>query len=349
SGLGGFVWEDLKGNGVQDGGPEIGLDGVAVELLDSAGSPLVPPQTTVTAGGGLYSFANILPGDYIVQVTPLGGRVFSPQDVAPMLDSDVDPLTGQTAIINVPSNSSVTGVDAGMFTGLIIGDLVWVDLNANGLLTTGEPGWNGVTVNLLDSTGNPFVPARTTVTAGGGLYSFAVPAADYIIEVVLPVNFTFTTQDAGNDALDSDVDPATGRTAVITVSADDDTIDAGLIQTSIQPLTVTKTAIDLSPAPGLQQGDTVGWIVCVLNANASDATNVNITDSIDTTSQTLVPNSIEYGVGTNCPSTTPIAGDYDVSGPTAVPDTNNINVVIPLLAPAEYGILYFEVTLDDPG
>ena len=58
-----------------------------------------------------------------------------------------------------------------MYRLATIGDLVWSDANANGLLDGGETGLDGVTVNLLDATGTTIVD--TTTTAGGGAYSFA--------------------------------------------------------------------------------------------------------------------------------------------------------------------------------
>ena len=346
--LEGFVWDDANGDGIQDTpAPETGLAGIDVDLYDALDN-LVASTTTVGVLNPNYTFNNVTPGDYYLEFTLPAGFVFSPQDVTPTLDSDVDPLTGQTAIFNIPSDSTTTGIDAGMFLGQTIGDFVWVDLDSNGIQNVGEPGWNGLTVNLLDDTGAPLVPPRTTVTAGGGFYSFSVPVDDYIVEFVLPGNFIFTTQDAGNDALDSDADETTGQAPVAAGAGINDTIDAGIIQTNLQALSITKNSVALSPLP-LEQGDSVGWIICVFNPNAASATNVNMTDAINTATQTLVTNSIEFGVGTACPTTTPIAGDYDVSGPTPVADTNNISVTIPTLNAMEYGILYFEVTLNDPG
>ncbi|NNM30872.1 MAG: hypothetical protein HKO57_15235, partial [Akkermansiaceae bacterium] len=94
------VWRDLDGDGQQDGG-EPGLDGVTVRLLDpNAGFSVV--ATTTSAGGGVYSFLDLVPGDYVVEFVSPAGWIFSPQNAAAdTVDSDADPVTGRTATINL--------------------------------------------------------------------------------------------------------------------------------------------------------------------------------------------------------------------------------------------------------
>ena len=58
--LGNQVFADTNNNGLRDGS-EVGLDGVTVRLLTSAGSVL---STTTTAGGGFYRFDGLLANDY---------------------------------------------------------------------------------------------------------------------------------------------------------------------------------------------------------------------------------------------------------------------------------------------
>ena len=68
---------------------------------------------------------------------------------------------------------------------------------------------NGVTVNLLDGSGNPVKDANgnpiTTVTANDGsgnpgYYEFpGLPAGSYQVEFVKPGGYGFTTPDAGSD------------------------------------------------------------------------------------------------------------------------------------------------------
>ena len=111
-----------------------------------------------------------------------------------------------------------------------IGDRVWNDVDGDGIQDDGELGIQGVTVNLLDAEGNV---VATTVTDANGNYRFVIgDPGTYVVEFVPNSGWTFTTKDAGdNDALDSDADPATGRTPSFTVSAGqtDLTLDAGLV------------------------------------------------------------------------------------------------------------------------
>ncbi len=94
----------------------------------------------------------------------------------------------------------------------------------------GEPGLGGVVVNLLDGSGATLLASQSTT--GGGSYSFGgLLTATYIVEVAPAGPFVFSPQDAGgDDALDSDVDPGSGRTAPIdfTTGSQVVNVDAGL-------------------------------------------------------------------------------------------------------------------------
>ena len=58
---------------------------------------------------------------------------------------------------------------------------VWGDANGNGLPDGGEPGWNDVGIDLLDSAG---ATLQTTTTAGDGDYQFAaLPWGEYSVSI----------------------------------------------------------------------------------------------------------------------------------------------------------------------
>ncbi len=63
--IGDFVWNDVNDNGLQDPG-EIGIGGVAVDLLDTSSTVLA---STVTDAAGKYSFAVADPGTYVLRFT----------------------------------------------------------------------------------------------------------------------------------------------------------------------------------------------------------------------------------------------------------------------------------------
>jgi hypothetical protein len=119
----------------------------------------------------------------------------------------------------------------------VVGDYVWSDTDGDGVQDAGEPGINGVTVNLRDALG---VLKATTTTAHGvvtgadGFYSFDnLATGNYQIEFVAPLGRFFSPQGAGgNAALDSDADPATGvaQISLTTASPSSDlTTDAGMV------------------------------------------------------------------------------------------------------------------------
>jgi LPXTG-site transpeptidase (sortase) family protein len=110
--LGDFVWNDRNADGIQDVG-EVGIDNVKVNLY--ADGTLI--ATTTTAGGGLYLFKNLTPGDYYVEFIPPTGYVISPQDQGGnnANDSDVDPVSGRTITTTVASGENDLTWDAGLY------------------------------------------------------------------------------------------------------------------------------------------------------------------------------------------------------------------------------------------
>jgi fimbrial isopeptide formation D2 family protein/uncharacterized repeat protein (TIGR01451 family) len=234
SALGDFVWEDVNANGIQDGG-EMGIGGVTVNLLSGTGTPTGMSTLTATADGS-YSFTGLDRGDYIVEfILPDASWAFSPQDQGgdDAVDSDANPNAGpnlgRTAVVNLSAGETNLTVDAGMFQPIILGDFVWDDLDGDGIQDGGEPGIDGVTVELLNASGDA---VSTATTMGGGAYSFTilVPGTYSVRFSNLPANYVFTFDNqGGDDGVDSDADRTTGETAQITVASGDtiDNIDAG--------------------------------------------------------------------------------------------------------------------------
>jgi uncharacterized repeat protein (TIGR01451 family) len=191
--LGDRVWLDQNGNGVQDAG-ESGIPGVTVTLFTSGGTQVGAPTTTDATG--IYAFPNLPPSDYYVQFTPPSGYISSPanQGGNDAADSDAD-ATGRTAITTITPGESDPTWDAGMYIPVSLGNLVWSDVNNNGLVDGGESGINGVVVNLYhDTNSNSQIDAgemvATQTTSGGGLYLFdnLIPGS-YLVQ--LPAsNFT---------------------------------------------------------------------------------------------------------------------------------------------------------------
>jgi hypothetical protein len=80
---------------------------------------------------------------------------------------------------------------------------------------------------ILDGDGNPI----GTTTDSNGLYTFThLLPGTYVVQFDPPAGYVFTTQNATDDAADSDANPTSGKTGLIPLSANETitTVDAGL-------------------------------------------------------------------------------------------------------------------------
>ena len=240
--LGNFVWEDLNANGVQNVG-EPPVSAVDVELLDASGASFGVPVTATTDAFGAWTIPNIRPGDYRVKFTPPAGAGwnFSPTGAGvATTDSNPNPATGVTATFAAVSGTDDLTIDAGLYKYATLGDLVWEDVNGNGVRDVGDAGVDAVTVRLLDNSGNPVlnagIPMQTT-TAGGGIYTFgSIVPGTYRIGIVKPAGWAFTilNSSSATDLTDSDIARATGISDPVTLISDqtDNSVDGGMYRTS---------------------------------------------------------------------------------------------------------------------
>jgi hypothetical protein len=220
--IGDFVWEDTNLNGVQD--PlEPGLSGVTVKLTGTDGNGTPVNLMTTTSGVGFYEFANLVPGNYMVEFVrpaPNGNGqkyVSSPRDAGgdDTKDSDADIVTGKTVVYTLNSGDNNMTVDAGFYRCAEVGDYVWYDglsSVSNNVQDAGDVGLNNVTVELYNQS-NPVVVFMTQQTRNGpdgkpGYYLFeCVPPGIYKIRVKTPnPTYEFVTPNFGlDDNIDSDV------------------------------------------------------------------------------------------------------------------------------------------------
>ena len=166
--------------------------------------------TTSAGPNGFYEFTGLCAGDYTVEVdeTTLPPN-FVPSPSNEGIDDTVD-SNGSPATVTLPyDDTNDPTVDFGYnspCTGSI-GDFVWHDQNRDGIQDAGEPGIDGVTVNLRDPANHTLI--ATTTTDGSGYYLFTgLCVGDYKVEVVTPADFEPTESNVGDDdALDSDGSP----------------------------------------------------------------------------------------------------------------------------------------------
>jgi uncharacterized repeat protein (TIGR01451 family) len=111
----------------------------------------------------------------------------------------------------------------------IVGNLVWEDMNGNGVQDAGEPGVSNVVVRLYDASG---LEITNATTAADGSYAFTgLPVTNYSLTFEPPSDTFFTAESAGGDAqLDSDANLTSGESGTVSLlgSADRRDIDAGL-------------------------------------------------------------------------------------------------------------------------
>ena len=212
---------------------------------------------------GTYLFSNLPVGPvggalcYITEVnatdTDLGAcdTVLTPETLGPDLDT---------------ANPDSTDNNFGFDDQLGLGDYVWFDTNQDGIQDAGEPGVNGITVNLHDNFSCTGVPVDTMVTANGGTpardghyFFLGLDTGDYCVQFTgLPTGFQFTAQNVGDDNLDSDADTITGQVQNISLTAVDPTIDAGVFANgSIAGLTWCESSANSNATYDLVDGDAV--------------------------------------------------------------------------------------------
>lgn len=252
--VGDFVWHDENGDGMWQAG-ETGINGVLVTLIREGEGDIASTITgdhPITGEPGYYEFGGIAYGRYQVRfpTSISSGRNLTIQNAGTddEINSKPNPQDGLTdAFMLDDETPEVLTMDAGYHTPpppepAFIGDFIFQDLNENGIQEPGEPGINGVRVELYDEQGNHVLTATSQnhpVTFEPGFYSFVVPAGTYYVRfpTELDGGQTLTIQNAGSDPeRNSKPDPATGNTEMITVAPGEERLDmdAGYIIPVVQ-------------------------------------------------------------------------------------------------------------------
>ncbi|MFT5168083.1 MAG: hypothetical protein ACI8P3_003322, partial [Saprospiraceae bacterium] len=241
--IGDRVWEDLNGNGTQDGG-EPGLAGVFVFLEDENGNPIPGIDFEYTDTTGAYLFENLPTDKYQVRFATPGGYLptVSAEGIDPNLNSDASYLDGRSGIIDLAVVNNTSAIDAGYIMPIQLVGIAWYDENNNGLQENEEAVAEGVFVTLYDAGGDMIAGTSDDVkfadftTGADGFYEFNnVFASNYYVvfdPTTLPLGYSFTAANVGNENyIDSDADENTGFTDVfmITSGKDESGVDAGLV------------------------------------------------------------------------------------------------------------------------
>ncbi|MBL7752941.1 MAG: carboxypeptidase regulatory-like domain-containing protein [Chitinophagaceae bacterium] len=241
--IGDKVWYDVNHDGLQNSG-EYGYPGVVVTLFDCNSNGIL--ATTTTDANGEYQFSGLANGNYYVGFGFIPGYQFTGAntDLGGVLganNSDANPSSGLSDCVNLIGNTNLVSLDAGIYPGSnrsatsTLGDIVWVDVNGNGLQDAGEPGVSNVTVNLYHCSDLNSILATTT-TDGIGNYVFTnLTDGEYVVSFVptsIPAGFSFTIQGSNiEDENNSDANSVTGMTTCIQMGLGEDkmSVDAGIV------------------------------------------------------------------------------------------------------------------------
>lgn len=188
TGISGFKWNDLDGDGFPGGG-EPGLADVTIYLdLNSNGVLDEGEPSTITGFDGSYVFEGVAPGKVRVrEVVPDGFNQSFPD-----LGYHEFTLDPGDFVDNLNFGNSE------LPTGKIFGHK-WNDLNGNAARDHGEPPLGGVKIYLdLNSNAAPDQgePSRTTFLDGSYFFT-NLEAGSYLVREVVPDGFTQTFPSLG--------------------------------------------------------------------------------------------------------------------------------------------------------
>ena len=232
------VFLDTNHNGLQDIG-EKGVKNVKVTIF-SANSSF--KKSMLTDESGNYLFTHLSAGEYFAEFSDIPyGYLITKKDVNDnnndLNDSDGFEKGGKilTEVALLTPGENDLSWDLGIYKTVclpgkaVLGNLVWEDLNKDGIQDIGERGIANVGVTLYNNDTEEKV--ATTTTDENGLYEFPHldPNFNYYIQFKVPAGYVVSPQDQEVDSIDSDAD-ATGKTDVISLNADqiNSSVDMGL-------------------------------------------------------------------------------------------------------------------------
>ena len=279
--IGNFVWEDLNANGIQDE-PNTGISNVKVYIAGTTGNGTSFTDSTMTDGDGMYYFENLIPGMYYISIITPAGYFISEQNVGSdeRFDSDID-QNGTMMMEVLVGNEMNPEYDAGLYQPAKIGNVIWEDLNGNGVQDEIGTGVANVQVILSGLDGASNTVKDTMYTDANGMYMFSdlVPG-DYQINIVPPAGFELAVMDnSPNDSLDSDINQFGIMPMEALASGENNqTYDAGIYQFA----KIGNFVWNDENANGIQDGTESGLVNVEVILSGTDGAGNTINDTVFT-------------------------------------------------------------------
>ncbi|MFS3130110.1 SdrD B-like domain-containing protein [Nocardioides sp. Bht2] len=275
--VGDYVWIDVDRDGIQDAG-EPGIEDVLLEVYGPDGQKVTtdvygdPLPVVRTNASGKYLFDNLPPltgnETYTVKIVKTDADTIAalaglkPTDPEEGIDPAVDSSTWEatsTPGLLVTHEAHDPKLDFGFIREAVsVGDYVWEDVDRDGIQDAGEPGIEGVLLELFRSDGNGGL-VKVTRDVNGALLPVVRTDEDgaYLFTglPILPVGESYTVRinktdadtvtalapfvpttegDNGGDGADDSSTDSSASTADLSVDGSTDrTLDFGFVKTYV--------------------------------------------------------------------------------------------------------------------
>ncbi len=140
-------------------------------------------------------------------------------------------MMGRVIPVTISDDNNYS-LDGGIYSPTYcLGDMIWKDIDQDGIQDDGEEGVADVNITLYNSSNEEL---GTDTTDSGGKYEFCnLSSDDYYIVVdksTLPDGYEITSQNQGDDDNnDSDINPDDGKSDTVTISDDNNySLDGGI-------------------------------------------------------------------------------------------------------------------------
>ena len=195
----GTVFEDRDYSGVLERSDRK-LSGVTAELVGADGTVI---DQTKTGSGGVYTFSDVMPGEYTVRFLRPSGYTLTKyrplEEGGNSATLSVSDEYGETAAFSFAMSESVSDLNAGLVQSATLGGVFFHDANDNGLMDEGETGFTDGSVRLVSDDGE--IDITQSVASDGSYYFSGVVPTTYTLTYLLPEHAEMAKVVSGGNTL----------------------------------------------------------------------------------------------------------------------------------------------------